>query len=119
MNAFIFVAATDAQSTQSDCDTRLGYPKPGVDIGGGVHVPPAQSSTVHEAPVLKHRTLTQWAFLSTPNVQAILPTVKADLPAVTIGTATALDATWNDATPADSVVVAAALPAAQDSTSGA
>lgn len=95
MQAYIFALQTDAQSFQAKCDQVLGYPKPGVDIGGGTHVPPAESVTTHEADVRKHPTLSQWAHQSTPNVDGALATVKAGLPGLTVTAPVTLDSTWD------------------------
>jgi hypothetical protein len=72
-------------------DTAQGYPKAGVDIGGGVHVPPAQSLTVRYAGIYQHPTLPLWAYLSdaitSPAITSLLPPIPV-----------ALDATWAGAT---------------------
>lgn len=43
-----------ALAMQAKLDAAYGCPVAGVDIGGGVHAPAAQSVTVHQNPVLQH-----------------------------------------------------------------
>jgi hypothetical protein len=45
MNGLTFPDLASAQVVQAQVDAALGYPKAGVDVGGGVHVPPSQSIT--------------------------------------------------------------------------
>jgi hypothetical protein len=49
---WVFPNALGAIAAQQQVDASLGYPKPGVDVGGGRHVSPAQSATqTYAAPV--------------------------------------------------------------------
>jgi len=41
-----FTKQSDAQALQAQVDASLGYPKAGVNVGGGVHAPPEQSVTL-------------------------------------------------------------------------
>lgn len=43
-----------ALAMQGKLDVAYGCPKAGVDVGGGVHAPPAQSVTVHYGSVMQH-----------------------------------------------------------------
>lgn len=91
MTAIVCLAQSDADTYSAAIDAKLGYPKPGVDIGGGIHVPPAQSVTVRYGLVQKHPTLAQWAY---PDDAAVIGAAIA-LP---VGaTVQLLDATWTPA----------------------
>lgn len=88
MTAIVCLAQSDADTYSAAVDAKLGYPKPGVNIGGGIHVPPAQSVTTRYADVQKHPTLAQWSY---PDDAAVIGAAIA-LP---VGaTVQALDATW-------------------------
>lgn len=60
MRACVFVHATAAQANaQAFVDAlnaALGYPRAGVDIGGGIHAPPAASRTLTWATPFRHVT---------------------------------------------------------------
>lgn len=45
MNGLTFPDLPSAQAFQAQVDAALGYPRPGVDVGDGVHAPPSQSLT--------------------------------------------------------------------------
>ena len=50
-NGYAYPNALGAIKAQQAVDVSLGYPKPGVDVGGGVHAPPAQTvTTTYAAP---------------------------------------------------------------------
>lgn len=42
---YAFPNSLGAQQCASAVDSALGYPKPGIDVGGGIHAPPEQSVT--------------------------------------------------------------------------
>lgn len=44
-NGWVFPNALGAIQAQQQVDAALGYPKPGQDVGGGIHAPPSQSVT--------------------------------------------------------------------------
>lgn len=92
---YIFSTQSKAIALVAPVDTGLGYPKAGRDIGGGRHVPPAQSVTTTYARPLQHPTLSEWAYPADANV---VPIVGPN--AVTLGlpVAVALDGTWLGAT---------------------
>lgn len=91
MNAIVFTARGDADSISTAIDTRLGYPKPGVDIGGGVHAPPAQTVTIRYGDVERHPTLALWRYPYDTPVQG---EVGRGLAIPVTGAVSALDATW-------------------------
>lgn len=91
-------------ATAALVDKSLGYPKPGIDIGGGAHVPPAQSiTTTYETPIQHPVTLTLWAYPvdATVNAAATAPslsTAEQSQLSTTVASAAPLDATWTPAT---------------------
>lgn len=97
MKAIVLTDATTATKTASDLDAQYGYPCDGVDVGGGVHAPPALSRTLRYADVLKHPTDAKWAVqidvkdVGDAKVAAVVATEKTAPPAD-------LDATWDGAT---------------------
>lgn len=91
--AYVWTTQATALTAQSTLDTDAGYPKAGVDIGGGIHAPPSQSITAHYQAVWQHPTLLEWAIMIDGTVSANAVSLSA-----AIGTAlpvpTTLDATW-------------------------
>lgn len=93
-NALVFTVQKDANDYAAAVDSKYGYPKPGKDIGGGVHAPPAQSVTTSHAAVTKHPTLALWSYPdSTPSDTSASKPV-ADVPLPGTATKQSLDATW-------------------------
>lgn len=78
-------AAADA--LQAAFDTRLGYPKAGVDVGAGRHTPPAQSQTTHGSNVLTNGAL--FALQTSNEIDAA-----SDVP-IGVGVRQSLDNTWS------------------------
>lgn len=93
MTGYVFSLQATALTFRSNVDSLCGYPKPGVDIGGGIHVPPAQSVTVHAHMVLPHPTLAEWAHLISAEVSAVAAQA-ATASATVLPAVTTLDATW-------------------------
>jgi hypothetical protein len=99
VNAYIFSTQAGAQACQTAVDSALGYPKVGIEVGGGIHVKDPNTGgpfvTQTYAQVLKHPTLPQYAYPADATSTGILSpnAVSLGLPAPT-----ALDATWNGAT---------------------
>lgn len=91
MLAIVFNDKTVALKYGADVDAALGYPKAGLDIGGGIHVAPALSMTVRHNQVLeKPVTKDAWAYPS----DAISTVAKTPpKPPET------LDASWDGAVP--------------------
>lgn len=54
MKALIFPDSASCDAFAAKVDAELGYPKPGTDIGDGIHVPPAQSVTLRWAAPIEH-----------------------------------------------------------------
>lgn len=99
MTAAVFVTRADADAYSAAVDARLGYPKPGIDVGGGKHVPPPQSATARYGDVQKHPTLAQWAYPSDPVVTA----AAVALPGGAV--VQPLDATWAPVTGISQAVI--------------
>lgn len=89
MNAVVFAALAVANPFAAAVDASFGYPSNGVDIGGGIHVPPAQSRTLRYAALQQHHTLSLWAYLYDSKVQSSGVAVPGG------GVVQALDATWD------------------------
>lgn len=88
----IYSSLAGAQSLAASVDVQLGYPRAGVDVGGGRHVPPAQSVTLRYADVVAKPDGTAWAYpVDTTNQTAV--TSQPSLTASATGI-TNLDATW-------------------------
>jgi hypothetical protein len=90
MNGYIFTTLAGAQAVGAVVDPALGYPKAGVNVGGGVHVTPLFVTQTYWIPI-KHPTLTQWAYISDGNVD---PIVAANLVALGSPVSVVLPATW-------------------------
>jgi hypothetical protein len=89
-NGYAFALQASAQACAAPVDTALGYPKAGVDVGQGIHVPPAQSRTItYAAPALLSG---QWWFpadtittpILAPNAVALGLPVPAPIPVVVV-----------------------------------
>ena len=95
--SIVFVTQSDAVNYGAAIDAKLKVPMAGVDVGGGPHAAPSQSATTTYGAVIKHPTLSSWAYADDGVVQA-------QAVALPIGaTVTTLDATW---VPAPGAVVA-------------
>ncbi len=84
MQAYVFSALAQAQAAVAamDAPSATGpYPKAGLDIGVGIHVPAAQSQTFTYGAIWKHPTLSQWAYVQDAASGALLPT-KIPVPSV-------------------------------------
>lgn len=68
----ILTVKSEADALQADIDLSAGYPKNGVDIGGGIHVPKGQSQTLHQYDVVKHPISNQWS-VKVDNFAAKIP----------------------------------------------
>jgi len=63
MTALVCLTLADATLYQAAIDVKQGYPRDGVDIGGGIHASKAEGRTYHQAGTLKHPTLSTAAYL--------------------------------------------------------
>jgi hypothetical protein len=59
--ALTYATEQEARARCADLDTALGYPKAGVDIGGGIHAPPELSRTLRHVEPMKHPKRDEWA----------------------------------------------------------
>jgi len=92
MTGIVYLSQAPADAQSTSVDVALGYPRDGVDVGGGIHCTPAQSRTYRHAQVIQHPTLLQWAYpVDAINSPVISPVVLA--------TAVVLDTTWFPASP--------------------
>jgi hypothetical protein len=60
MRAIVFTSLALAVAVRNAMNVRAGLPRPGVDIGGGVHAPAAQSVTTRVSAIRRHPTLARW-----------------------------------------------------------
>lgn len=102
--AIVFSDAASAAAYAAKVDAASGYPAPGVDVGGGVHAPPAQSVTKTAQVLLEKPSQDAWAYPVDPKAPI---DAKEPLPV-------ALDATWANATPVDPTAVATPVTAVPD-----
>lgn len=88
MTAIVCALQADADSYSATIDAKLGYPKDGIDIGGGIHATKLESRTLRHNKVLKHPTLANWAYPrdAIETAQAVALPLGA--------TVQVLDATW-------------------------
>ena len=91
MNGIVFPSASLAAATalRAAYDAAFGYPKAGVDVGGGRHALSTDSVTVTCAAILMHPTLPQVAIQESAEMIGKRSTV-----GVGAGAEQALDATW-------------------------
>lgn len=87
MTGIVFAGSAAAQALQAAFDARLGYPRAGVDVGGGLHVAPAFSQTTHAARVVTNGT--SFALQTSGEIDAV-----SDVP-LGAGVRQALDTTWS------------------------
>lgn len=57
----VLTIKSEADAVQAAIDTAAGYPRNGVDVGKGIHVPAAQSRTLHQFDVVKHPVNNEWS----------------------------------------------------------
>lgn len=89
MIGIVCLSAADAATFQSGVNVKLGYPKPGLNIGGGFHAPPEQTVTTSYTGIMQHPTLLQWACVPDDAL------VQAQSVALPVGAVAAtLDTTW-------------------------
>lgn len=74
MNAIIFLNLLDAEEFESSVDAAMGYPKGGVDMGGGIFAPHTQ--TLHASYIQPHPTESKWAYMVFDEIIQTLPPEK-------------------------------------------
>lgn len=62
MKAVIFLRVEDARLFATEIDKALGYPRKGINVGSGPHVPSEKSTVVRWDLPLKHPTKAEWAY---------------------------------------------------------
>lgn len=70
-SAIVFASKKAAESALSRANAALGYPRPGMDIGGGVHAPPEKTITVACSEVVKHSSKNEYAIVSSEEVDGV------------------------------------------------
>lgn len=101
LRAVIFLTRLGAWRRARAIAALLGYPRVGVNVGGGVHARALDRLTVRHAYVVKHPTLSRWAVLADALVDALEgQSIDVDGTQETVSTATALtlDAAWDGRT---------------------
>jgi len=92
MIAVVFTNQADADAFSAAVHAKTGpYPKEGIDVGGGIHMPKAQCAAVRYANVRKHPTNAEWAYVHDATVEAQAIALPPD------ATVKALDASWDSA----------------------
>lgn len=88
---YLFATADAAFAVAIRVNEAGGYPRAGIDVGGGIHAPAAQTKTTGYADVLKHPTLAQWSYPADPFVKSVVGPTAVSLGAIDAGP---LDPTW-------------------------
>ena len=88
---YVFTDQTKANALPPIVDARQGYPKAGVNVGGGIHVTPTFVTQTYAQVLANPTTGTSWAY---PADAVVVPVVGPS--AITLGlpAPAALDATW-------------------------
>ena len=94
MTALVCVSLADAQAYQAAIDLKQGYPRDGVDIGGGIHATKTEGRTVHQANVKPHPTLTVVAYMDDTAIGDDTNAGKTKVTVPVGATVQTLDATW-------------------------
>lgn len=97
MTALVFADEISADRFMRACSFLLGYPKDGVNVGGGRHVDAATGRTYRHAQWFKHPTLPSWAHPTDPVIDGLnsrSTTIDGQLITVNTALAVTLDGTW-------------------------
>ena len=86
----IIAAKDDLLLLASRLDLDLGYPKPGVNVGDGIHAPPEQSVTLRHVELRKHPAREEWAY----PVDVVTESMAASAKQPRIGAAVELAEDW-------------------------
>jgi hypothetical protein len=86
MRAIVFTDEAETRAYATQVDAAMGYPRDGVDVGGGIHVPLEMGRTMSHADLRVHPVLRQWAYpVDDPEVLRRVPAPEGrtpiDLPA--------------------------------------
>lgn len=94
MTAYIFASLAAAQACAPVVDAAQGYPRAGVEVGGGAHVKDVSGGpfvTATYAQPIKHPTLAQWAYLADA---VTTPALAPQAATLGLPAPVPLDATW-------------------------
>lgn len=96
---WVFTSQAQVLALRSAVDAAMGFPKAGVDVGGGIHAPPAETQTVHYMGTVANGpagSATAWAYpVDANNSAAVAQCGTQTAPGVSDPT---LDATWSGGT---------------------
>ena len=95
MNYVVTATQADLTRFSADIDADIGYPKAGTRVGGGIHVEPLFVTQRH-GDILKHPSLSQWAYPDDAPVVAR----RGRVPLPASATSKVLPADWFPAPPA-------------------
>lgn len=90
MTHYVFTSQVDANIFKASVDSKLGYPRPAIHIGGGIHGPGGAATGYTD--IVPHPTLPLWAHLNDGNVQGLVTTASVAVPIT--GSVQTLDASW-------------------------
>jgi hypothetical protein len=90
VNAYIFSALASAAACAPVVDAQQGYPRPGFNVGGGLHVPGPFVTVTYAVP-LAHPTLPEWAYVADVVTQ---PALSPDALLLSLPVPVLLDASW-------------------------
>jgi len=91
-NGYVFPTQAGAAACASEVDSTVGYPKPGINVGGGTHVPPAQSVTqTYFVPIQNAANALQWAYIAD---SVTMPIVAPNAVSLNLPAPTAIAVTW-------------------------
>lgn len=76
--AIIFLNRALAVAVRNRIDGKLGFPRPGVNVGNGLHAPPIFGRTVRSSRIYQHPTLARYALRMNARLRAAWEAVKAD-----------------------------------------
>jgi hypothetical protein len=90
MNLYVYTGSATPLAIQSQVDAALGLPKPGTQIGGGIHAS-GVSTVTYFAPVQNQQTATNWGYLADA---VTIPIVAPNAVSLGLPAPTPVDATW-------------------------
>ena len=70
-------AKAEVEKLAAEADKVLGYPKPGVNVGGGVHAPPELTQTTKHAEPRENRKTREWTLAVDDDAATVCRGLKA------------------------------------------